>query len=166
MYLPRLKLTNEERAYIQKYEDPSKPGRGVLRRLYPGSLALTATIRTPAFSFQISRRSRVCGATFSGDVTRFRIEIITSTGEQHTAEPVYLPHLTPGFNQSEQGIAPVATPSQFLVLPYVFEPSLVLLPNQTLQFNGYATEDFNDVDYRIDFTLHVWEFPGYQGGPF
>jgi len=163
---PRLRLTNEEKAYVQKYADPSKPGRGVLRRLYAGHLALTGAVRTPTFTFQISRRSRVFGLTFSGDVTRFRVEIITSSGELHTPQPVYLPHLQPGFMQSEQGVAPGATPSWFSVLPYIFEPSLVLLPNQTLNLNGFPTDVFQDVDYRVDMALHVWEFPGMLGSPY
>lgn len=174
MYWPRLKLTNEEKEWTQKYYDPHKRGRGVLRRAYAGSLALTTTQRNPAFTFQIARRARVFGLTISGDVERFLMEIITASGEQHTADPVYIPHLLPGYNRSPQGLLPVNAPlarpevAGFYEVPYIFDPNIVLLPNQTLNINGLQTEpQAGDpaINFRIDMTLHVWEFPGMPGSP-
>jgi hypothetical protein len=166
MYWPRLRLTPEEERWNQKYYDPHKVGRGVLRRMYPGNLELTSTIRQPVFSFQISRRSRVFAFTAAGDVERFQVEIITSSGERHTAESVYLSQLIGGANEFPS-TAPVGALVGVGAVPYIFEPNIVLMPNQTLSIRGLETEDIEApaVDYRIDFVLHVWEFPGFPGSP-
>ena len=168
MYWPTLKLTKEEAVWITKYYDPSKGRRGVLRRMYPGDLSLNSTERQPNFNLQIGRRSRVFGFTFAGDIDRFRIQIITATGEKHTAVPTRIPHLTTGYNMSPQGVYGVgATPSMALpsLFPYIADPNIVLEPNETLSINGFQTEDRVATDYRIDFVVHVWEFPGMPGSP-
>lgn len=173
-YWPRTKLTKEEKQWCRKYDEPQKPGRGVLSRIYAGSLVLSSTQRNPIFPFQISRRSRVYALTICGDVERFKLTIITSSGELHTPQPVRIPHLLPGWNQSPQGLGPAEPPIASPPVagsyedPYVFDPNIVLLPNQTLNINGQQTEPFDgaaDIDYRIDMALHVLEFPGMPGSP-
>jgi hypothetical protein len=168
MYWKRFKLTPEESKYNHKYLDPRKPGQGVLSRMYPGHLELTINNRTPIFTFQVTRRAKVHALTASGDVERFQVEIITSTGEQHTAGPVYLPQLIGGYIQSPQGLigTGLASPPNagFTTVPYTFEPALELMSNQTLTIRGFETEDFT-FDYRVDLCLHVWEYPGYAGAP-
>lgn len=179
MYWPRLHLTDEEKRHSQKYYDPNRKGRGVLRRLYPGALVLTQQERAPTFSFQIARRCRVFGWTVSGDIARFKIQISDVTGEQHTSDSVRVTHLVTGYNAAPQGVFPLpdAAPHQpplaaVAAVPYIFEPNIVLSPNQTLNFRGEQTEPRTTVgdppegiDYRIDFVLHVWEFPGMPGSP-
>lgn len=168
-YWPRLRLTPEEAKSSSKYFDPRVGRRGVLRRIYPGFLLLNTTVRLPIFPFNIARRARVFGMTFAGDVNRFKLALETVSGEQHTAEPVFVPSLIGGFNQATIGISPTSAAPVAQALgywqPYIIEPNIVLLPNQTLTIRGRQTEPRVATDYRLDFCLHVWEFPAMAGSP-
>lgn len=172
-YWPRLVLTDYEKKYIDKYTEPNRNRRGVLRRFYPGSLVLTAEQRLPTFSQNIARRVRVFGITFSGDIEHFRVRIFDVTGEQYLANDMYIPHLVGGYVQTQVGIfgGLGTNPSPGgLTGVCIFNPNIVLAPNQTLSISGLETEprgfdDTNENDYRVDFTWHVWEFPGMPGSP-
>jgi hypothetical protein len=176
-YWPTCRLTREESQYISKYFDPRFGRRGVLRRAYPGSLSLTIQQRTPQFNFQIGRRSKVFAFSCSGDIAQFQIQLITATGEKHTADFVdvgllvdgwsevaqqgLFPPVVAGTNTSHPGSVPICTQA------YVMDPAITLEPNQTLTINGIQTQDYAvfGSDFRIDFVLHVWEYPGMPGSP-
>lgn len=169
---PKFRLTTEEAKFSSKYEAPgSKPG--VLRRIYPGFLTLTEDIRSPTYTFQISRRCRIMGFTASGDLQYFRIEFVDITGEQFTAGKIFLPNILGGWTQNIlSNIYPANVTDNVAVdkhyhYPYIFEPNIVLAPNQTLTVNGEQIVDWQqgDPDKRIDFCFHVYEFPGMPGSP-
>lgn len=165
MTFPKLKLTPYESASINKYSDPRTAKRGVLRRVYPGFLALTQTQRQPVFPFQIARRCRVFAFTCVGDVDQFLLEIIDVTGEKHTANPVPVNMLFPGTAANVYGKPSSPLGAATFDSPYNIDPNIVLLPNQTLTMRGYQTQPYVATNYRIDFCLHVWEFPGMEGSP-
>lgn len=175
---PRFQLTPEEAQFSSKYEDPRTNKQRVLRRMYTNELNIGNVLRMDSVQFQISRRCRVFGLTAAGDIDKFLLEIVDSTGEQYTAGPVHLVNLLCGWNpdpQSNEGLNPAnyVTPPDFLVVvtsrddgPFVQEPNIVLAPNQALNLNVTpALPDDMTTAYRVQLTLHVWEFPGMPGSP-
>lgn len=181
MSWPRFRLTPEEAKYCQKYEDPSKAKQRVLRRMYAGELNITSTIRQDTETFQISRRSRVMALTASGDVHSIEIQIIDSSGEQYTTDFIPISTLLCGsswdlrsvlfYNGSytngrhSPGLNTGFTGTMGYYTPYVFEPCIVLAPNQTLSFNARMVDPSITGPVHVDLTLHVWEFPGMPGSP-
>lgn len=182
MSWPRFKLTGEESKYCQKYDDPTKPLQPVIRRIYPGTLTITSTIRQDTDVVQIARRSRIHAFTASGDVNLIEIQIIDSSGEQYTSDFIPIADFlcgsnwdprSVGFTRGWSGINGEAPGnvkvSSGYYFPFVFEPSIVLAPNQTLSFNArlinpaMATEEGDQA--HVDYCLHVWEFPGAFGSP-
>jgi hypothetical protein len=186
-YWPRFKLTPYEARYVTKYSSPDDNRRGVLRRFYPGFLVLNETTRLPTFAFNIARKSRVFGLSISGDVSKFRINISDATGEQYTVGQINADLLqtgnlaeVPGINIALSGTG-IGLPVVAKIIPgfnndiHIFEPNISLAPNQTLTIQGFETEPYGygnpdpetipNADYRIDFVLHVYEFPGMPGSP-
>jgi hypothetical protein len=178
-YWPRFKLTPFEAKFLTKYSSPDDNRRGVLRRFYPGKLELNENTRLPTYDFNIARKSRVFGLSMSGDLSNFRITLGDATGEQYLIGPIepallitgpLYNNLSPDFTQ----IAPTFIPG-FSTNIHIFEPNISLAPNQTLTIQGFETEpygftnpapgEYSNANYRIDFTLHVWEFPGMPGSP-
>lgn len=180
MYWPRLRLTPLEAKYSAPYgDDPNKTQRGVLRRLYYGTLNFNNTIRQDTETFQISRRSRVFGLTASGDINQVEIQIIDVTGEQFTTDFIPLSNLIGGTNFDPRaflvnnfGAAP-GFQTGFVIgantyIPHIFEPNIVLAPNQTLNFNGRPINPDvieEGTQLHVSFCVHVWEFPGMPGSP-
>lgn len=180
-YWPRFKLTPYEAKFVTKYSSPDDNRRGVLRRFYPGFLVLDATTRLPTFAFNIARKCRVFGLSISGDVSKFLLTISDATGEQYTVGQVNASLLltgnnlvVPGINVSLGGLGLPKFMPGFSNDIHVFEPNISLAPNQTLTFEGFETEPYGygntdpevpNANYRIDFTLHVYEFPGMPGSP-
>ena len=172
---PRLRLTPEEAAYVQKYTAQTKPGvankPGVIRRMYPGTLIIDATVRTPIYQFAIARRCRVFAINFAGDLNCFNLQIEDSAGEQFQITPMSSPHFQAGPNDlpiGTYGSPPVAGPvfPGMVLGPGVFDPNIRLLSNQTLSVRGQAVADATVIpEARIDFTLFVWEFPGMPDSP-
>jgi hypothetical protein len=172
---PRLRLTPEEAQYVSKYASMSKPGSpgkpGVVRRMYPGTLIIDATNRTPSYQFGIARRCRVFGIALAGDLNCFDLQFTDTAGEVFQITPVTSPHFQAGPNDlpfGTYGSPPVAGPvfPGHVSGPGVFEPNILLLPNQTLTVLGQAVADATVIpEARIDFTLFVWEFPGMKGSP-
>jgi hypothetical protein len=172
-YWPRCVLTPWERKFMPKYAEPNDNRRGPLRRMYPGVLRLDAEERLPVDNLNIARRTRVFALSFAGDIEHFRVRVFDSTGEQYTADTVYVPHLIPGYANSQPGVINGLGPQP--VSPgfndvWVINPNIVLAPNQTLTIAGFETEprgfaQEEQNDYQIDFTWHVWEFPGMPGSP-
>jgi hypothetical protein len=174
MYWPKCKLTPEEAAVLgSKYGNPKTGARGVLRRFYPGFLELTAQSRLPLFPFQIARRNKVFGITVCGDVEFFNIIIKTSSGETHNPDRCTFQDLVTGYNESllginsASGVVPTLFPG-FAPCPYIIDPAIDLSPNEVLSFEGSQVRDAaqGDADlYRVDFTIHVWEYPEFAGSP-
>ena len=170
-FWPRLKLTPEEAKYSSKYWDPSTGRRGVLRRMYQGFLELNQVKRRDSFSFQIARRSRVFALTASGDIPQFRMQIQDASGENYLATSVCASNLFGGYNQVPTSINEFAEDQKpysgqnATVSPFVIEPNIVLMPNQTLNVIAEPYRQYDGVDYRIDLVVHCWEFPGFPGSP-
>lgn len=173
MYWPRLRITPEEAKHVGKYAD-SRPGKkkpGVRRRMYPGTLILSNTIRTPVYQFAIASRCRVFGLTFAGDWNCFLLQFSDSAGETFEITPLTTAHFGTGPNTLPYGTfgsPPVPGPvfPGFTPAPAVFDPQILLLPNQTLSIQGQAAADITTIpDARLDFVLHVWEFPDMEGSP-
>ena len=174
-YWPRLILDDWEKRQIVKYNTPIDNRQSVKRKMYPGFLELTENNRLPTFPLNIARRAKIFGITFAGDIQHFRLTITDSAGEQFVANPIHIPHLQPGYVQNAIGnytpdVAagyPLAGYSQG---PHIFNPAILLRPNQTVTFAALENEPagFNQSEptnvYRVDFTVHVWEYPGMDGG--
>lgn len=173
---PRFQLTPEEARFTGKYEDPRTNKQMVLRRMYTSELNISNTLRIDAIMFQISRRCRVFGLTAAGDLDHFLVELIDSTGEQYTAGPVHLTNLLKGWNpdpNSEEGISWATDTVNGPVLatvrddgPFIQEPNIVLAPNQSLNVNVTPADPVDEeFSFRVEITLHVYEFPGMPGSP-
>lgn len=188
MYFPRMILTpSEKKRGAVKYYDHEHQKRGVLRKIYNGYMELDAVNRQPLFNFSIARRCRIMALTASGDLAQFRIQLQDSTGEQYFATPVSLSNVLGGYSElpppaygsstaGPTGGFPPTNPTgaigwtypigaPYTYAPLVFEPNIVLASNQSLTINGYPMTDYDSVDYRIDFCIHVWEFPSWRNGP-
>lgn len=172
-----------------KYFDYDTGRRGVLRKIYQGQLVLNNVLRNPVFNFQIARRCRVLALTASGDINQFRITAQDSSGEQYLATPCSLASLLGGYvelpppafgaatNGPTGGFPPTVDDAANTLgwafpqgmpetyAPFVFEPSIVLDSNQVLNISGVGLTEYNNVNYRVDFCLHVWEFPIWQMRP-
>lgn len=170
---PLFRLTNTEAKYCHKYYDPRKRGAAVIHRKYGGTLSLGPAQLRDLFIFQIARRSRVVGFTVCGDIANFNLTFADVTGEQYTADPAPVAALVCGYNMLPLSARfnftnPVTTQNLagVTLMPYIFEPNIVLPPNVTLQITATPTGPVVlQTTFRIDFTLHVNEFPGMPGSP-
>lgn len=181
MSWPRFRLTPDEAKFSIKYEDPSKNQKEVLRRFYAGELNFSSTVRQDKETFQISRRSRVVAITASGDTHLVEIQISDITGEQYTTGFIPFSNLLCGWNVDPRGAAgvnnpvlPAVTPgyftsvtggNNFYLSPYVFEPNVVLAPNQTLTIDGRPIDPTITDPIHVSLMFHVVEFPGMPGSP-
>lgn len=182
-YWPHLELTEYERRFVRIYKTDKYPG--VLRRMYEANLntqetdQLNPSPQQPKLqaAVQITRRARVFGLTFSGDLARWRLDIETASGERFTPKldqsdgaPV-VSSMVPGsvYNAlAHVGPPPFTTDSDFgqwaqvSTSPLLIEPNWELLPNETLLFRGEPIEDEGAVpdDLHLSIGVHVWEFPG------
>ena len=174
---PSFRLTKTESQYNIKYSDPDKKQKPVLHRKYGGNLQLSSIIRRSQFTFQISRRSRVMGFTVCGDISQFLLTFADVSGEQYIANPTPVAGLVCGYNMLPysdryNAVPEPATPTSRVLagatlMPYIFEPNIVLPPNNTLTISATPASTTPPASgvYRIDFTLHVYEFPGFPGSP-
>lgn len=167
MFWPRLVLTEEEQKYCSKYADPKTGKRGVLRRIYTGTLSLTSVVRQPTFSLGIARRTRVMALTASGDLTQFRIQLSDTSGEQYLPDYSVASNIFGGFNL----IPPSASYPVFAfnmgtpltLSPFVMEPNICLDPNQSLVLSGLPLGPYAATSYFMEVCFHVWEFPQFYG---
>jgi hypothetical protein len=192
MYWPRFRLTKSEAKRWCVYSAPDKKEKNVLYRVYAGEIALSTTNKEDTENMQISRRARVFGFTCSGDVHNIELSIFDSAGEQYTMGFIPASLLVLGnvpdfrsINFTDGALAtitgvPVNTigfSSQHVFAmdsqaPHIFEPNIVLDPNQTLSVKGRAMYGLADVPTRasptinarpgtanLAFNIHVWEFP-------
>lgn len=182
MFCPRLQLTSEESRKWIPYSEPGKVQKNVLYRIYNGELNLSETNIEDSENIQISRRARVFALTASGDVPNVEVSIYDSTGEQYTPGGfVPLTNLLLGTNLDYRGTLKFDTvaggtgnamlgvfASPHTGAPHIFEPNIVLLPNQTLTVKGRAMNPLGTLPVQanipnqsnhVSFNFHVWEFP-------
>jgi hypothetical protein len=143
---------------------------------------------------QIARRSRVFGLTFSGNIDSWRLRITNASGTLYTVpsrrtqtDPLVssmvpssisnalslggvVPPITPGVDFSP-GIGPYPVTSPFALgnaqaAPLLIDPNWLLLPNETLIFNGTPLPVAYDINQEqeaqplvLTIGIHVWEFP-------
>lgn len=144
---------------------------------------------------QIARRSRVYGISFLGNLDRWRLNISNASGTLYTTktprtqlDPVVssllpcsqynaislgglVPPLT--FTNLSDGVGPGINPDGQIVnasapFPLIIEPNWLLLPNETLIFNGTPLNVsvlMNNKEpafppLTLNIAVHVWEFPG------
>lgn len=107
--------------------------------------------------------------TASGDISQFKVQLQASAGEAYFADYVPAANVFGGFNQRPGSSAypdfAQALGFPFTLCPFVFEPAIVLKPNQTIQLKGQEMIPFVATNYRLEVCLHVWEYPGYCDGP-
>lgn len=203
---PNLELTDYERKFVRIYKTKDKPG--VLKRVYKARLNDTADPdrNLPRIQLsdqiQISRRSRIFGLCFSGDVGSWRLQVTNASGTTYTVktprtqqDPVVsslfpgtnfnalslgglVPPITLGTDQSPSigpnylGQVNSALLGGLQSFPLIVEPNWVLLPNETLIFNGtplpVEVELGKDQEFPpliLEIAIHVWEFPGMGTAP-
>jgi len=174
---PEVELTDYERKFVRTYKTPKYPG--VLKRVYEASL-YTAIAQEPLYTrprfseqIQISRRARVFALLFTGDIDAWELEITNASGTLYTMRdvinnaPPVVSSMVPGtlYNRRAQiGSPPAAanTQLQMVSYPLLIDPNWVLLPNETLIFNGALTGSAagdTDSTYLLSIGIHVWEFP-------
>lgn len=192
---PTLELTDYEQKFVRYYKQPKLDAQGrvtnetwpgVLKRVYKAQLynqnipTIARFNNGPVFEERvlISRRSRVFGFTFAGDVANWFLEIETASGEKYTNAPCLVSSMQAGSYYNAN--ANIGTP--FIPAPFIggipidtlfagtesfgimLEPNYQLLPNEALIFKGTLAKAVTDID-PIPFTqlvigIHVWEFPG------
>ena len=174
---PEIDLTDYERKFVRTYKTDKYPG--VLKRVYQADLYTAIgqepLYTTPRYStqIQIARRSRVFCLLFTGDIHAWELEITNASGTLYTMRdvinnaPPVVSSMIPGtyYNRRAQIGEPPAvdnTQLQQTSYPLLIEPNWVLLPNETLIFNGALTgaaEGEEDEAYLLSIGIHVWEFP-------
>jgi hypothetical protein len=192
MYWPRFRLTKSEAKRWCIYSAPDKTQKQVLYRVYAGEIALSTTNKEDTENMQISRRARVFGFTCSGDVHNIELSIYDSAGEQYTmgfipASLLVLGNVPDfrsisftngalatisGVNANQVGFSSQHVFGIDSQAPHIFEPNIVLDPNQTLSIKGRSMLQLTDVPTRasptvdsrpgtanLAFNIHVWEFP-------
>lgn len=176
MYWPRLQLTKNESERWAIYSEPGKVQRAALYRAHSGELNLSPQISEDVETIQISRRARVFGLTCSGDVHNIAIQMYDSAGEQYTMGFTPIGNLLCGSNLDMRGMQKARLQlgmvfgDVFSLAPHIFEPNIVLLPNQSLSIKGktlnppttlpkYGSETALEGRAHLSFTVHVWEFP-------
>lgn len=185
---PLLRLTQDEKRWSDYFSSMDANGRsrhGVVNRLYPFSINLTGARPTATAIFRTSRRSRVYGITWSGDVNAARVQLTSSTGETYFVQPLHIPLVSghgvwstlnegaglfpPYPTAAVVGAAPVFTRDP--MWDFEIEPNWVLPANKQLQFD-YTLENPNDpaltvegMAYQINHVVCVFEFPGWKGDP-
>lgn len=175
MYHPKLILTPHELQWNSIYDDGTK--RGVLERHYTGFKQLSTAAKQGTYIFQTSRRTRVWGVTFSGDVYGAKVQISTSTGEKYTVGACHIPSIsghgvtsrlsvTPNIGAYPQATTNAIQPAPAWTLE--FQPNIVLPGSKQLFFdlsldNPDDTVPAPGTPYLIAINVHVWEFPGFEG---
>jgi hypothetical protein len=185
---PELDLTDAEREFVRYYADETKPG--VLRRTYKVLLAnaaiAAAQITQPQTiqNVQISRRARVFGLTFAGDVSMWYLDVQSASGRRLTPPNPLAAQLTPPNPpgclvssmfpgtpwdvNAQVGAFPGAAVlgiDQWQSGPLILEPNFVLVPNETLIFTGTPVPPAfaPDAVLALEIGVHVWEFPDMAG---
>lgn len=166
MFWPRVHVPNRlAKLGWKKYRDPNTGNAAPFRRMYAGHLEINQTEQNPLWPFQIAREAHVLAITAIGDLHQMRIQLKDSSGETYFTEPTLASAVFGGFSYSGaqdpltgMPLLPSRTGLNFTVCPFVFEPNLILLPNQVLNIQASPIRPYDREPYRIDFTLHVVEY--------
>ena len=201
---PTPELTEYEKKYVRLYREPMLDANGgqvtrngepqfwpgVLRRMYKVALNNVAIPDVnpytdgPHFSQQYlaTRRTRVFGLTFFGDVASWYLNIKSLSGETYTKDPCLVSSMQAGtpFDADaaigeQPGFPPTSVTNSIIrsVAEYgiMLDPNWILDQNDGLVFEGtlaagakigpYDVEDPVGLSpYRIlVIGIHVWEFP-------
>lgn len=186
---PTCELTDYELKHVRYYKQPKLNAQGketgqywpgVLKRVYSVQLynqnipEISRFNNGPVFEDRvlISRRSRVFGLTFSGDVANWYLNIETASGEKYTNSPCLVSSMCAGsyYNANALVGSPTSDPLQapFGLLwagtqnfGVMIEPNYQLLPNETLIFRGEVAAGIPENNFtQLAIGIHVWEFPG------
>ncbi len=180
---PSIELTDWERKFVRPYSTEVRNPRtgamsrlpGVLKRVYPLLLSNDTAIGLPSGPIQISRRSRVFGLMFSGDISHTRLGITNASGTTYIipdARTGLFPPVSamiaasPYMDGSKLGVYPDSlglgepTSVNQMVHPFLIDPNWILMPNETLIFNGTFDVDSGTASRIMRIGVHVWEFPG------
>lgn len=194
---PNLELSDYERKFVRIYKDGNKPGvlrrtyKVVLNS--PAQPSKNLPVEQLGGQIQIARRARVFALTFSGNTDSWRLNITNASGTTYTVKDprkhqdpivscmvpgntsnaVSLGNLTPPLTgAASDGVGPSLEDSslfsnQSQPFPLLIDPNWVLMPNETLIFNGtpIPVTVFTSGDQTITppltltIGIHVWEFP-------
>jgi hypothetical protein len=198
---PTPELTEYEKKYVRLYREPMLDANGgqvtrngepqfwpgVLRRMYKVSLNNVAIPDVnpytdgPHFSQQYlaTRRTRVFGLTFFGDVASWYLNIKSLSGETYTKDPCLVSSMQAGtpFDADAaigEPLGLIVTGGGFIVRPtaeygIMIDPNWILDQNDGLIFEGTLapgchigpySDETGESPYRIlVIGIHVWEFP-------
>jgi hypothetical protein len=189
---PEVDLTEYERLFVRTYKTVAKINgkdkvmQGVLKRTYTrylinipdGQFFIAPIFET---SVKVSRRARIFGIVFGGDVSAWSIRLQNSAGTLFTinTDPtadnrMLVSSMIPGSNYnffSQVSIPPidqVGPPALNFQegsqsFPLLIEPNWELMQNDTFIINGlchYPSDGETPIRSILSMTLHVWEFPG------
>lgn len=184
MFWPRLQLTPDEAKRWAPYTEPGKTQRPVFYRAYAAELSFSNTSTEDVDSVSISKRSRVMGMTASGDIHNVEIEISDTSGERYSMGFIPLANMLCGTNSDPRGLYALLGASGHgfpvgnllpgaCLAPHIFEPNVLLAPNQTLSVKGRLLRplatlaQFNPANVAelprqeamfVNLVFHVWEF--------
>ncbi len=197
---PTPEITEYEKKYVRLYREPMLDAQGnpvirngekqfwpgILRRTYRVSLNNVAIPGIQQYEdgphlsqqYLATRRTRVFGLTFFGDIGSWRLNIKSLAGETFTKDACLVSSMCPGtpFDADAaigEGIAVTTATTPGVIsrerasYPLMLDPNWILEQNDGLIFEGtpcagnnYEIESFG-YPYRIlTIGIHVWEFPG------
>lgn len=189
---PEVDLTDYERKYVRTYktvtsrrnENTGKEEKvvmpGVLKRVYTKFLINIPDgeqFLAPVFeeSIKISRRARIFGLVFSGDIFAWSIRLQNSAGTLYTINTapnsdnrILVSSMVPGANYNifaQVNVPPTGVDLQLgsQSFPIIIEPNWELMQNDTFIINGlchYSSSGESATRGILGITAHVWEFPG------
>lgn len=162
---PALELSDYERKFVRPYKTKDKPG--VLNRVYkvvlndPAQPSKNLPVQKLSGQIQISRRSRVYGLTFSGNIDRWRLQITNASGTlftlptPRTQRPPLVTTIISSSSYNADSLGGLTSPITGSVktpgigpniaqtgftnqqpFPLLIDPNWLLAPNETLIFNG------------------------------
>jgi hypothetical protein len=186
---PTCELTDYELKHVRYYKQPKLNAQGnETGEMWPGVLKRVYTVQLynqnlpdiarfnngPVFEDRvlISRRSRVFGLTFSGDVADWYLNIETASGEKYTNSPCLVSALgagsyynanslagSPNFSDAEVAINLLFSSVEHFGV--MVEPNYQLLPNESLIFRGEIAKGLPPERFsQLAIGIHAWEFPG------
>ena len=195
---PEVDLSEYERRFVRTYKTKTSrknsKGKieqvvlpGVLKRVYSKFLVNIADdemFLQPIFedSIKISRRARIFGIVFTGDVAAWTIRLQNSAGTLFTVNTtpnsdnrILVSSMIPGSNYNifaQVGVPPLNQAAPALAFqegsqsfPLLVEPNWELMQNDTFMISGqclYPNAGELAIQSILGMTIHVWEFPGME----
>ena len=193
---PTPELTEYEKRFVRLYREPKLDANGntviengepaywpgLLRRMYKVSLNNIAIPGVPPYEdgphfsqqYLATRRTRVFGLSFFGDLGSWFLNIKSLSGEQFTKDPCLVSSMVAGtpFDANAAIGEPIAAlDAQFVIREQsqygiMLDPNWVLDQNDGIQFSGelaancnFDTENGGWPIRILVIGIHVWEFP-------